>query len=150
MARMPTHDTWPEREMIAAIRRVTGTEPLTQVRSLPGTPDAVIPAARVAFFAQGCFWHHHGPGCRLVRVPQTGFDWRGKFARNQARDMRVRAELFRLGYRVSWFWECALRGAEALPREELDAELAAFVGSDAMFAKIEGRRVRRRRVLRVV
>jgi DNA mismatch endonuclease (patch repair protein) len=150
MARMPTHETWPEREMIAAIRRVTGTEPLTQVGSLPGTPDAVIPARRVALFAMGCFWHEHGADCALSRVPETGFDWRAKFARNQERDRRVRAELFRLGYRVAWLWECALRGGDALPYGELDAELADFFSGTTMFAEIEGRRVRRRRVLRVV
>jgi DNA mismatch endonuclease (patch repair protein) len=95
----------------------------------------------------GCFWHNH-PGCSLARIPQTAFDWEGKMARNRRRDARVRAELIARGYRVLWVWECAVRGASALSRSELDTAVADFIGSAGTFAEIEGREVQHRRMAR--
>ncbi|MGG5807728.1 hypothetical protein [Falsiroseomonas sp. CW058] len=149
MACVPVSGTRPEREMIRSILRVTGSEPLVQVAGLPGTPDAVMSDARIACFAMGCFWHHH-EGCGLARIPQSSFDWQGKLGRNRRRDAANRADLLGLGYRVLWMWECAVRGAGALSRAELDAEVARFVMSGDPFAEIEGQEVRRRRATGVV
>lgn len=138
MASVPVSGTLPEREMIASILRVTGTEPLVQVAGLPGTPDALIPGAKVACYAMGCFWHHH-EGCSLARIPQTSFDWAGKMRKNRRRDAANRSELITRGYRVLWMWECSIRGEGALSRAELDAAVSRFIGSADAFAEIEGR-----------
>lgn len=147
MARMPTRGTRPEREILAAVRRVQGGA-LVQVANLPGTPDLVIPERKLAIFAMGCFWHHH-IGCAMARVPETSFDWRAKFERNRRRDFQVRAALTALGYRVMWAWECALRGPDALSQTELDAALVGFIEGTEPFTEIVGDRVRRRRGLQV-
>ncbi|MGK7866911.1 hypothetical protein [Falsiroseomonas sp. E2-1-a20] len=73
MARMPVHDTCPERLVLAAERRVYGG-PVTTQAALPGTPDFALPELRVAIEAHGCFWHNHA-GCPHARIPTTAYSW---------------------------------------------------------------------------
>jgi len=70
---------------------------------LPGKPDLVFPAVKVAVFVDGCFWH----GCPLHgRVPKSNQRfWLGKFTRNIARDLAASAALSSLGWLVLRFWE---------------------------------------------
>lgn len=73
------------------------------VRALPGRPDFVFTAAKLAVFVDGCFWH----GCsRCYRRPKTrkGF-WDAKLAENTARDHRNHARLRRMGWHVVRLWE---------------------------------------------
>jgi len=82
--------------------------------------DLVFPAARVAVFVDGCFWHRcpeHGVS------PQThSAYWRAKLDRNVARDRRNDTALAALGWTVVRTWEhedpvqAADRVAEALSR----------------------------------
>jgi DNA mismatch endonuclease (patch repair protein) len=75
--------------------------------SLPGTPDFVFAANKIAVFVHGCFWH----GCpRCYRRPHSsqGY-WDEKLAGNRARDLRVMAQLRRRGWKVMRFWECELK-----------------------------------------
>jgi len=68
-----------------------------------GKPDFVFPAAKVAVFVDGCFWH----GCpkhASMPVGNRPF-WQKKLAANKARDRRVNRTLRRLGWRVLRFWE---------------------------------------------
>jgi DNA mismatch endonuclease (patch repair protein) len=45
-------------------------------------------------------------------VPKTReVFWEAKFAANRARDLKVRADLARLDWRVAVVWECSLRKA---------------------------------------
>ncbi|KAK0360446.1 hypothetical protein LTR94_027274, partial [Friedmanniomyces endolithicus] len=61
-------------------------------RSLPGTPDLVLPAKRAVVFVHGCFWHGHD--CALGVTPGTRTDfWEEKIGRNQARDETAHAAL---------------------------------------------------------
>jgi DNA mismatch endonuclease, patch repair protein len=65
--------------------------------------DVVFPAARVAVFLDGCFWHQcpdHGtaPGTNSTY-------WRAKLDRNVARDRRNDADLRAAGWRVVRVWE---------------------------------------------
>src|ERR1035438_1155378 len=54
---------------------------------LVGKPDFVFPAARVAVFVDGSFWHGHPTRCR---IPKTNRDyWVPKIERNKARDRQV-------------------------------------------------------------
>jgi DNA mismatch endonuclease (patch repair protein) len=70
---------------------------------LPGKPDIVFAAAKVAVFVDGCFWH----GCPLHgRIPKSNQPfWVGKFTHNIARDLATEAALAAQGWRVMRFWE---------------------------------------------
>ena len=78
---------------------------------LPGKPDFIFRAEKVAVFVDGCFWH----GCpRHGRMPKTRVAfWTVKLARNVRRDRTVSRELRKRGWRMLRVWECALsRGRE--------------------------------------
>lgn len=79
------------------------------LRTLPGSPDVVLPKFRVAIFVHGCFWHRH-QGCRFTTMPATRTEfWRAKFSGNQARDLRDQRALLEANWRVLVVWECGLR-----------------------------------------
>ncbi len=72
-------------------------------RELPGSPDFLFPASRLAIFVDGCFWH----GCaNCGHFPKTnsGF-WRAKILRNRERDRRTSETLAEDGYQILRFWE---------------------------------------------
>lgn len=80
-------------------------------RSLPGTPDIVLPRHHTAIFVHGCFWHGHD--CHLFKVPQTRREyWMQKIERNARRDSEAVARLVADGWKVVLIWECLLRGQE--------------------------------------
>ncbi|WP_051303635.1 very short patch repair endonuclease [Comamonas composti] len=83
-------------------------------RDLPGTPDIVMPAHKVAVFVHGCFWHlHHG--CRYAKIPATRPDfWQAKLEANVDRDRRATEKLRASGWRVLVVWECATRDVETV------------------------------------
>jgi DNA mismatch endonuclease, patch repair protein len=78
------------------------------VKDLPGRPDFVFVAARVALFVDGCFWH----GCPVCdrRIPRSrrAF-WQEKITTNRLRDRRVTRQLRAQGYRVLRVWEHSLK-----------------------------------------
>lgn len=79
-------------------------------RSLPGTPDIVLPRWRTVIFVHGCFWHRHS-GCRFAYTPKSRQDfWQKKFDNNISRDECAIANLKEAGWRVLVVWECTLRG----------------------------------------
>lgn len=76
-------------------------------RSLPGIPDFFFPAARLAVFVDGCFWH----GCARCRsIPRTrkAF-WLEKIEKNRWRHRRVALRLKKSGVRTLRFWEHSLK-----------------------------------------
>lgn len=78
-------------------------------RSLPGSPDLVLPKYRTVIFVHGCFWHRHA-GCRYTTMPASNASrWTEKFRANVERDCRNRAALETAGWRVVIIWECELR-----------------------------------------
>ncbi len=82
------------------------------VRSLPGSPDMVLPKYTLAIFVHGCFWHRHA-GCRYATTPdQNGEKWQRKFAQNIERDKCNITQLREKGWRVMVIWECGLRTAQ--------------------------------------
>lgn len=96
-------DTKPELALAVALR-AAGVRFRRQGRGLPGRPDFVLaPPGRpaLAVFLHGCFWH-----CcpRHWRCPPAA-RWRAKFAANRRRDVRVRRQLRRLGWRTMVVWE---------------------------------------------
>lgn len=79
------------------------------VDTLPGKPDLVNGAHRVAIFVHGCFWHHH-TGCKYATLPKANRRfWVEKLAGNKKRDRRKTRALRELGYRVLTVWECQTR-----------------------------------------
>lgn len=76
-------------------------------KGLPGKPDVVLARWKTVIFVHGCF-SHGCPKCyRGHRVPKTNREfWVNKVKRNQARDLRVNAELVAMGWRVLCVWEC--------------------------------------------
>jgi len=88
---------------MAKLFRVHGFTGWRRQRPLPGRPDFVFPARRLAVFVDGCFWH----GCpRHGTMPKGNRSfWRAKIARNRERDREVGAELRRLGWKVLRVWE---------------------------------------------
>lgn len=80
--------------------------------ALPGRPDLVIVARRVAIFVDGCFWHR----CPDHAVePKTRREfWKQKLAANVARDRRADRDLRALGWRVVRIWEHEVKRDPAL------------------------------------
>lgn len=70
---------------------------------LPGRPDLVVSAARLAIFIDGCFWHQ----CpKHFVMPRTRHDfWRMKIERNTRRDRQVNEQLKQAGWKVIRVWE---------------------------------------------
>lgn len=71
--------------------------------TLPGKPDIVFPATRVAVFVDGCFWH----GCPRHSVrPKTNTKfWDTKIKANKRRDESVNKLLRKNGWCVLRIWE---------------------------------------------
>ncbi len=108
MSRIRAKDTKPE----LTIRRLLfadGFRYRIHVKTLPGTPDLVLPKYRAVIFVHGCFWHGHD-GCKYAKLPEThGEFWRDKISKNKERDQRVRQELVSGGWRVLTIWTCSIK-----------------------------------------
>ncbi len=86
---------------------------------LPGRPDFILKAPRLALFIHGCFWHAH-KGCKRAVLPTSNVDyWKLKIDRNRKRDRRVREALRKAGWRTAVIWECKLRDADSVARRLL-------------------------------
>lgn len=102
MRRMPRAST----KLEVALRRALHARGLrfrVHRRDLPGTPDIVLSAARLAIFVDGCFWH----GCPDHGVlPKYNRDWWAeKLAKTAERDARKDEELVALGWTPIHVWE---------------------------------------------
>jgi len=85
------------------VLRQSGVKFRGNVKSLPGSPDLVIPDLSLAIFVNGCFWH----GCpRCFKAPKHNRAWwMKKIANNKRRDRRVARALRNQGYSVMNLWE---------------------------------------------
>lgn len=123
MAAVKSQDTGPE----MAVRRLVhglGFRYRLHDQGLPGHPDLVFPSRRKIIFVHGCFWHRHR--CEAGRsMPVSRVDyWLAKFERNQSRDIKVRRQLAKDGWRVLVIWECQTRNLDRLRKK-----LKTFLGS---------------------
>jgi DNA mismatch endonuclease (patch repair protein) len=118
-------DTNPEMQ----IRRLLfgqGFRYRLHVKSLPGSPDIVLPKYRVAIFVHGCFWHGHN--CHLFKVPATRTEfWMQKIQSNRDRDIRDEAKLLAAGWRILTVWECAIKGKEKRPVNDVVAQATEWI-----------------------
>lgn len=72
-------------------------------KNVPGKPDMIFRAKKVAIFVDGCFWH----GCPTCdRSPKSGNAyWENKISRNVARDKKYNELLINDGWSVIRLWE---------------------------------------------
>ena len=103
---------------------------------LPGKPDICLPKHRAVIFVHGCFWHGHD--CHLFKWPGTRPEfWRAKIERNRTVDAAAERALAQAGWRVAVVWECALKGRERRPLDEVSGELELWIRSDLRTLAIE-------------
>jgi DNA mismatch endonuclease (patch repair protein) len=98
-------DTSPEVALRRELHR-RGLRFRKHVMPVPGlrcTADLVFPAARVAVFVDGCYWHR----CPVhATTPKRNVEfWAAKFARNVARDRLHDRALADAGWTVVRIWE---------------------------------------------
>jgi DNA mismatch endonuclease, patch repair protein len=120
MRAVKSRDTGPELAVRAMLRGIAPGYRLHR-EDLPGRPDIVYGHRKLAIFVHGCFWHGHD--CpRGARMPKANADyWRGKIARNRARDERTVAAYSAMGWRTLVVHECELKDRAALGRRLADA-----------------------------
>lgn len=108
MRAVKSEDTAPERALREMLHAIAPGYRLHRV-DLPGKPDVAYGPRRLAIFMHGCFWHGHD--CkRGARPPKNNAEyWRGKIARNRARDIQNVAALEALGWRTLTIFECELK-----------------------------------------
>lgn len=86
---------------------------------LPGRPDVIFPAVRLAVFVHGCYWHRC-PTCDL-RDPKANAEfWRAKFEANLKRDAVAVASLGASGWDVEIVWEHEIRAGVEAPARRID------------------------------
>ena len=107
MSKIHSKDTRPEQ----AVRRELwhrGYRFRKCVKTLPGTPDIVLPKYRTVIFINGCFWHGH-KGCSKYVMPKSNVEfWQEKIHRNQERDLVNNQRLESIAWNVITAWECEL------------------------------------------
>jgi DNA mismatch endonuclease (patch repair protein) len=81
---------------------------------LPGRPDVVFPALRLAIFVHGCFWHVC-PTCVLPAPRANAAFWHEKFAENVRRDRKAQSALIAQGWTSLVIWEHEIR-PDPVPR----------------------------------
>lgn len=112
MQRVKGKNTLPEMTVRSMLHKM-GFRFRVNRKDLPGTPDIVIAARRLALFVHGCYWHGHG--CRIGKLPKSRLDyWGPKIEANRARDRRKEGELATAGWRVEVVWQCELRDRDRL------------------------------------
>ena len=105
MASIHSEDTRPEQAVRRELWR-RGYRFRKCVRTLPGTPDIVLPKFRTCIFVNGCFWHGH-KGCSKFVMPKTRTEfWANKIARNQERDLVNIQSLESIGWSALTIREC--------------------------------------------
>lgn len=100
MQAVRTRDTDLERRMAAALR-AKGLRWGGHTAKLPGRPDFVFSAARVAVFIDGDFWHGYRFPAWREKIPAF---WQLKIEGNRRRDTTVRRKLRRAGWTVIRVW----------------------------------------------
>lgn len=115
MSRIRSQNTKPEL-LIRSFLYQQGFRFRLHEKSLPGSPDIVLPKYRTVIEIRGCFWHRH-PGCKVAGMPLSNVDfWNAKFERNVARDKRNEVAINNLGWNLIVVWGCQVRDRAVLNR----------------------------------
>lgn len=117
MRRVRGRDTAPELLLRRALH-ARGLRYRVCVADLPGKPDIVFAARRLAVFVDGDYWHGGQWETRGLRQLEQQFArtkdpayWLRKIRRTMARDCAATAALLAAGWTVLRFWESDVRGA---------------------------------------
>ena len=146
MSHIRSVSTKPEVALRSALWR-RGFRYRVNVKSLPGSPDIVLPKHRTVVFVHGCFWHAH-KGCNIYHLPQTNTEfWQAKVTRNQERDQEVWRQLEAKGWSVVIVWECELMKARFDETVERVANEIIEDGNQYRKRRIERREAREQRKL---
>lgn len=122
MASVVGKSTKPER-LVRSIAHAMGYRFRLHRSDLPGKPDIVFPKRKCVILVHGCFWHGHA--CKRDKMPKSNVAfWNDKIMKNQIRDVRVVAELEKLGWRVLILWECETKNLEVVKEK-----LISFLGA---------------------
>jgi DNA mismatch endonuclease (patch repair protein) len=108
MSRIRSKETKPEQKLRSTLHR-DGFRFRKNVRTLPGTPDIVLPKYSTIIFVNGCFWHQH-PDCPKAAMPKSNKHYWGKKLRaNVSRDKKNIEKLSSSGWQVITVWECEIK-----------------------------------------
>ena len=122
MRAIKNKDTQPEILFRKALHS-RGLRYRLHLKSLPGSPDIVLPKYKTAVFINGCFWHGHR--CRFSKVPKTRTEfWLSKISDNISRDQVTHQKLLDAGWRIAVVWECAIKGQT---RVQLNSNIDQFI-----------------------
>jgi DNA mismatch endonuclease (patch repair protein) len=106
-------------------------------KKLPGKPDIVLPRYRAVIMIHGCFWHGHD--CHLFKWPSSNVAfWKEKILKNQSVDENAISNLAAAGWRVLTIWECALKGKQRRPHDEIVSIIIQWLESSASNIDIRG------------
>ena len=129
MRRIKGRNTSPELH-VRKLLHAAGLRFRLHVKGLPGSPDLVFPARKVATFVHGCFWHQHN--CHLSKPPEQRREfWDQKLRLNRRRDAESLSQLHALGWRTVVIWECSLRGRERLLQSDVVEAAVRFIREGA-------------------
>ncbi|MDD6727892.1 MAG: very short patch repair endonuclease [Eubacteriales bacterium] len=107
MSRIRSTNSKPE-EIVCKYLFSKGLRYRKNVKSLPGTPDIVLPKYKTVVFVNGCFWHGHN--CRYFKMPKSNTDyWNKKIVNNIQRDGKNYRLLSNMGWNTLIVWECELK-----------------------------------------
>jgi DNA mismatch endonuclease, patch repair protein len=107
--------TGPELRVRSTLHRM-GLRFRLHRRSLPGSPDIVLPKYCAVVFVNGCFWHGHG--CSKGKLPKSRLDfWTSKIEHNQTRDAESVRKLEADGWRVLTVWQCETKDESGLAKK---------------------------------
>ncbi|GHG59395.1 hypothetical protein GCM10010919_01880 [Alishewanella longhuensis] len=73
----------------------------------------------------------------MLHWPKTRVEWwRQKISANRARDEVVQDKLLELGWRVLLIWECALKGKNKRPPDQLVSNISDWLHAGNSFAEL--------------
>lgn len=113
MSKVKSKNTKPEK-IVRSLLHSLGYRFRLHRKTLPGTPDIVLPKYKAVIFVNGCFWHGHD-GCKRATIPDTNKEfWERKISANKARDQKNIFDMEKLGYRCLVIWQCELKDKNLL------------------------------------
>lgn len=116
MSRVPQRNTRPEKK-VRTVLHMLGYRFRLHRKTLPGTPDIVLPRFKTALFVHSCFFHGHA-NCRKARLPTSNIDyWQHKVAENMERDRKVVRDVGILGWSAMTVWQCETEDPARLARK---------------------------------
>jgi len=108
MSRVRSKDTKPEL-LVRKFLFSKGFRYKLHDKSLPGTPDIILPKYKTVIFINGCFWHGHND-CKYAALPKTKTEWwQAKIQKNAANDESAKNRLLHGGWNVVLIWGCELK-----------------------------------------